>query len=673
MRSSQVKLKQSRKQHKNNKQSLYRKRKISTTHRKEHAKLKYNKRNKEQKNDGSSKFVSSDTTCDETKHGTSKEAPTNTVSVRALQHNDTRREDTHPTLIKRKKTTRNTKVKKNTLATISGKRNKRKIASSKHSMVPLTTQTNRKKKTTPAVLNSYYIDVDDKLPIADEVKDFQTNTLSALRLFHMSTAPLTSSISPIPNEVKQKCLDDFNSHLSNHNWISTCATCGLRSIETRPEVDVYHKLHKLPSIFRFSTEETKAYTDTHDDLLLNTKKEALHIGFHAVLKDGDEDVLYHLDPDGIKDSGVAFDEIQVILCTACSAMVEPNFVPTSTRGKKLFRNTFPLTNFPRLDCLPSDPCQLSIVEKMAISIVVPYFSCYKLSLNRSSRGSASQSQNAIKGHVICMTTNAPQAFETMVNVLPRNDLVEHIKLVFISDSTDQKAIADRLSFRAQNSSHLRCNVHLIHEWIIFLKKHNPFYADIHISEENLKGLEKDVQQILDTPTTVVGNAASSHEHSTGSNVTHSQEHDVTPPEPKDEYYCVTDAASSCIDPSLALLSGLHEALKEKGELHLEVLRIYCFGLNVHLVLHFSVFSFLTPYLPFVPYSSSRACPSFIYMLFLLPSGVHPPSSQNKSAVNSTNASELQAKSMCTANLCRGVFVFLHTRLYSSIFICNLPI
>ncbi len=232
----------------------------------------------------------------------------------------------------------------------------------------------------------------------------------------------------ITDEIIKTCIDEFREATSEKKLkVYTCAVCGIDSPETR---DV--EISKLPC--------RTLLEPKHGELLL---PEYDHFGL--ILHSG-----------GIRDS-------KATCCKECLRCLERGKLPACS-----------LANGLQIGTTPSELTDLKIGEKLLIAKVRPSIQIIKF---REICGAGSELRG-IKGNTISFHQDI-STIATKVNTLPHkiDDLCEHMKVIFVGSRKPSKK---------QLQNVLEVRRHKVQSALKWLKKNNPLYKDVKISDTRMK-------------------------------------------------------------------------------------------------------------------------------------------------------------------------------------------
>ena len=153
----------------------------------------------------------------------------------------------------------------------------------------------------------------------------------------------------------------------------------------------------------------------------------------------------------------ANDQVMVQVCSLCMKQLKSNKVTIPLLS---IANEF---HYPKVD-LP----ELNFIERQVIA---------RLRLNNCIIKLRSQ-QNAFKGHYIAKPINPDKLLSILP--LPIEEIADSLHVIFVS----QKKIQEQYSLRSF-PKYFTLSRSKIHAWLVFLKKYNPYYKNVIISQELL--------------------------------------------------------------------------------------------------------------------------------------------------------------------------------------------
>ena len=133
---------------------------------------------------------------------------------------------------------------------------------------------------------------------------------------------------------------------------------------------------------------------------------------------------------------------------------------------------------------------LGVVERSAICRILNFQTICEIRHERNF-------EKKFRNHVISLFSTGPQ---DIAQILPATE--QRVFVTFVGEQTKRKAETD-----ASIQAYFSVRADATRAWLYFLKEHNVFYSDIHISEQRIEDLVNERKRILEKAT-VVNNAIS---------------------------------------------------------------------------------------------------------------------------------------------------------------------
>ena len=264
-----------------------------------------------------------------------------------------------------------------------------------------------------------------------------------------------------PNDIsftvdKEQLMEDWNKNMKHNVSIGTCATCGRQIPLTEGQ---HHALRSSSRLLQCCRADEES---------LPSKDESLYKYLHLVEINND---IYKLCEKGIKKEK---DEITV--CDKCHG----NLI-YAARSKKPPINTFAHYDVGKMPKLK----KLTFGEKLAMSKVIVFVPQIQF---KPIHGKSNQ---GIKGHAFGIRASQDEILNSLVRILPRQDLAEVIQISFCGDKQMWPIAKEILK---KGDLHIRIDVIMI--WLRWIKRlGNPEFKDVIIPATKEK--EKEAQKMLE--------------------------------------------------------------------------------------------------------------------------------------------------------------------------------
>ncbi|MEL7341964.1 MAG: DUF6570 domain-containing protein, partial [Bacteroidota bacterium] len=240
----------------------------------------------------------------------------------------------------------------------------------------------------------------------------------------------------------------FEASMGGGQNMEYCAVCGVYDMQECKAVEGNH----LETLM-LTEEERKILSE-----MSRPASEALHI---TPLPNGDLVRVIRL-RDG-----------HVFGCDDCRKALSRNYSSSRREEDDNVRVAAPYRTLAATDwgCIPSTLPKLSLLERIAISMVVPMARIIKLT-----SGSGHVERLALRGHVICLPHSSSTSLSRM-SALPRSNIPDHVSLVWIGTREVWQNATLRSSYLYERcSSLLRLDARVCLVWLRFLTEANPYYA-----------------------------------------------------------------------------------------------------------------------------------------------------------------------------------------------------
>ena len=270
-----------------------------------------------------------------------------------------------------------------------------------------------------------------------------------------------------PNDVnfdidKEEIIQQWKQHMGHNIPIVVCALCARLILKVGGECSTNLITNKVFEMFKAD----KAVLPNENSLRYKSK--------HLVkLANGD---IFKMHPKGIIEGK------KVMVCKKCDGTLK-----YAKKSRKVPIHTIAHYDVGRK---PKNLKKLNLGEKIALSKIIVYVPIiqFKTTYGYNNQG--------LKGHAFAVNCSQDRIGQTIVRVLPRQDLDEVIRVNLVAEK-EMCHIAKEILKRENGPLHFRVDVILA--WLHFLKSvGNPYYQDIEILDKVTAGkmLEESVEKIL---------------------------------------------------------------------------------------------------------------------------------------------------------------------------------